>query len=185
MKQNKLGARLFTLVILLVSTSTLNAFSNVRKYTYSDVITWYFTCSNEKSGSVNYAYNTKQYYANSKGTYPHYSSMQSAANAECKSLKKNNLTYGYIKKGAIIFSRLRGEHGIEKALSWNDPTDHSKGNKMWTMELATIYGELPTNGKRQKIRLYEKYTKPNLSGSYWKIKDGSKIRYIAEEHIDF
>ena len=173
------------IVLLLASTFFLDAFFNVRKYVYSDVTTWYFTCDNGASGSVNYAHNNKNYYANTQGIYPHYSSMESAAKAECNLLRKNKNTYGYIKKGAIIFSKLKGEHGIEKALSWNDPTDHSKGNKMWTMELATMYGELPTNGKRTKMRLYKKYTKANLSGSYWKIKNGSKIRYIAEEHIEW
>jgi len=173
------------LTLVFISTSLLNAFSNVRKYKYSDVTTWYFTCNDKQDGSVNYSYDTKYYYANSKGIYPHYSSMESAASAECKHLSsKKNHTYGYIKKGAIIFSKQTGENSIEWALSYVDPNNPNRGNYMKFAELRVIYGELPKNGTRKKIRLYKKYTKPNLSSSYWKIKDGSKTKYIAEEDIE-
>jgi hypothetical protein len=59
------------------------SFTIIGKDNNNTAKTWYIKCENGATGSVNYSHDLNQYYANSKGIYPYYSSLQDAGSKEC------------------------------------------------------------------------------------------------------
>jgi len=96
--------------------------------------------------------------------------------------KQTRSSYGYIKKGALVFRKRTGGGSIEHAL-----TPEKDFNRMDSATRDAIFGDGEYDvfkiRSKSKIKIIKKYHH-NISGSnYYKIADSSSIYYILEKDL--
>lgn len=97
---------------------------------------------------------------------------------------KTSIKYGYLKKGAHVFNKRKGDGSIEWALTSAPGKIPHMDKVIMDSMLKGKYAVRRNADNNFKIKLLKKYTNKSLLQSYWKARDARDIFYVLDKDVN-